>query len=121
MRGYPGTSQGEHWGRRVRAGGVLPNGICPITERQRLRGDGLQIGGYDHRNDGHRLDLERFHNSHALCGAGKGASFLMKKALEGCGFWVQQLWNRCRILTSLHPSWFIQVKAPHGECRPGRG
>ena len=45
--------------------------------------------------------LERFHNSHALCGAAKGAYFLMNRALDSCGSWVQQLWNRCSRLLRL--------------------
>jgi hypothetical protein len=52
--------------------------------------------------------LERFHNSRALSGIAQGGIYfhpsdedlslgapLMKMPLEGIGFGVQQLWNRC--------------------------
>ncbi|MGB6687295.1 MAG: hypothetical protein WBE76_05585, partial [Terracidiphilus sp.] len=42
-----------------------------------------------------RWTLERFHNSRVLFGVVKGGFFLRKKPLEGSGFGIQQLWNRC--------------------------
>ena len=39
--------------------------------------------------------LERFHNSHAHAGSVQGGIFLRKMPLDGGGFGVQQLLNRC--------------------------
>jgi hypothetical protein len=40
--------------------------------------------------------VERFSNSCALAGIAQGGFFSGKKPLEGSGFGVQQLENRCR-------------------------
>src|SRR5271157_3874949 len=73
--------------------------------------------------------LERFHNLRALSGIVQGGIFLRKMPLDGGGFGVQQLWNRCSVTAdsalssatrqeSARSSGFQRMHRPRSRLRP---